>query len=147
MKKKALKSLLILFFILNSVINISAVEVGINDQKIGEVGGINMSLHDNSGKCQLSSSAGKIGLKIPWPCNFHRTKNGDIRVVMINDISIVLLESAILPHGLLRDCITHLQAIKVINEQIYASEYQDKVATCPSFQWDEKIFSGLFENQ
>lgn len=146
MKKNALKPLLIFFFILNSVIEISAVEVGINDQKIEKIEGINMSLHNNSGKCQLSSSVGKVELKIPWPCNFHRTKNGDIRIIMNNSVSIILLESSISAHGLLQDCITHLQAIKVTNEQIYPSEYQDKVAACPSFQWDEKMFSGLFEN-
>lgn len=113
------------------------------------VAGVEFRLTDNSGKCRFVYEPGgkTVDLQISWPCHVHRAPDGEIRVLKIRGRDYILIENS-RPHPeLLGDCITELQAIRFSNIGIHPSEYMDKVGSCPPFQWDGKVFTGLFEDE
>lgn len=117
---------------------------GTLDQKQAEIAGTSVMLRNASGRCRLETSASSSSLEIPWPCDFHRGPDNTVRTITAGNTVIFLLENS-QPHpDLPDDCVTQLQAVKVNDSDMHVSEYTDKVAACPPFQWDKKMFTGLF---
>ncbi|NOX44036.1 MAG: hypothetical protein GXP19_09935 [Gammaproteobacteria bacterium] len=51
------------------------------------------------------------------------------------------------PHPELpNDCITQIQAVMLFEGGAKQSDVKDTVASCPPFQWDTKMFTGLFSD-
>ena len=92
----------------------------------------------------VDSSTHAQSLNLPWPCQFHLDKSGQPRVVRIGQFDYLLVEAST-PLANSRDCDTHLRAVRAKGRTWQISEYQDKVASCPPFQWDRMVFSGLFK--
>lgn len=109
--------------------------------------GVEISLLEANGSCQVISSHDQIvkNLLIPWPCNFHQDRTGDIRVYEENGAKYLLVENSVPHPDLAGDCITRLQSIMIKGDIIKISEYKETVASCPPFQWDPFVFTGLFK--
>jgi hypothetical protein len=116
---------------------------------VAEIAGYTLSLHNHGGRCQLhylgTAAAGNIKLQIPWPCQFHLDRDGDVRTLAVADAEVAVVEHAAPDPESPKDCDTRLQALRISGRDIRASEYSDRVAACPPFQWDEPVFTGLFE--
>jgi len=82
-------------------------------------------------------------LEIPWPCNFHKNRSGEVRIIRNGKYEYLLVEAST-PVPDSHDCETHLRAIRATGKKAYISEYKDKVASCPPFQWDKLVFTELF---
>ena len=106
-------------------------------------------LADNSNTCQVVSSLHdiKLDLLIPWPCQVHKDTSDKIRVYRESGKKYFLVESSIPHPELPNDCITQLQAVMIFEGGVKQSEFKDTVASCPPFQWDIKIFTGLFKDE
>lgn len=119
-----------------------------DEAKQEQLYGVTLELRDNGGRCQLTSMSqhqrSVFALSIPWPCDFHRGTDSKVRIYMHRGAAIALIESS-RPHpSLPKDCETELQAMKVRKGVVSVSKHTDKVASCPPFQWDQKMFTGLF---
>ena len=122
--------------------------MGCSSVKSFEIDSINYKLSNNSGLCQLEipRSNTTIALKIPYPCDVHVDKNKSIRIFDNKGQKYIIIEHSI-PHPVLPgDCQTSLQSIVITEEHTKASEYIDVVASCPPYQWDTKVFKGLFRD-
>ena len=107
-----------------------------------------MSLHDKAGRCRLRSQADtlpsrEVATAIPWPCAFHLDRQGAVRVLPHKGQSVVLLESSLVVDP--ANCVTHLQALRLLRTGVKLSESHDRVASCPPFQWDDMMFTALFK--
>lgn len=110
-----------------------------------KVAGYVVRLQEKAKKCQLSVGERQLELQIPWPCDFHRDLKNELRIKSLNGTKIVLIEASS-QHPILADsCDTRIQAIKLSKQKVIVSEYVSEVAACPPFQWDEKMFFGLFK--
>ena len=116
------------------------------DERQADIGETSMTLREDSGKCLLDTNANSFRLDIPWPCDFHRGPDDAVRTMTFDDTLIFLLENSKAHPDLPDDCVTQVQAVKAIDGGWQASEYTDKVAACPPFQWDEMMFTGLFSD-
>ena len=83
-------------------------------------------------------------LDIPWPCNFHKNKSGEVRIIRNGKYAYSLIESSKPAPGNDHDCETHLRAIRATGQTVFISQHKDKVASCPPFQWDKMVFTELF---
>lgn len=145
MNNSLLTALFSLVCILNTTACADTDAVSTNARNVN-IGGISFSLADNAKQCQLRFGDRTVNLEIPWPCDFHRGPDNEIRIKAFNNESVFLIEYS-RPHPELpNDCETRLQAVKVANNVLRASEHTELVAACPPFQWDEKMFMGLFED-
>jgi len=112
---------------------------------VASIAGLELRLVDNSGSCRLSYAAGNVDLQIPWPCSFHRTQRGAVRTKESGKALIALIESS-RPHPQLPgDCLTQIQAIKILDGKVFPSQHKDTVAMCVPFEWDIQMFLGLFD--
>lgn len=115
-----------------------------------QVAGVQLKLSEQAGLCQLRALGGsepqEMTLKIPWPCSFHRTDQGDVRVVVRAPYATLLVESSQPERDPQRagDCDTYVQALRIRQSAVEASTVADRVASCPPFHWDEKMFTALF---
>lgn len=114
------------------------------------IGSVRLQLTARGQTCHVSatSKAEKTegrDMGMPWPCHFHKGKDGKIRVVRNGKYGHVLVEASKPNPAGGKDCETHLRAIQVAGKKWKVSEHQDKVASCPPFQWDEMVFAGLFK--
>ena len=109
------------------------------------VSGADLGLLNDGGGCALVTKAGTEALGIPWPCNFHRQEDGTIRSVSSDGSSIVLVESSRPDPDYSGDCITRIRAVRIENGAVEISTGTSSVATCPPFDWEQKMFLGLFE--
>ena len=92
-----------------------------------------------------NNSSQPHSLNIPWPCNFHKNKSGDVRIIRSGEYDYLLVESSKPSPENSRDCETHLRSIRAAGEQLEISQHQDKVTSCPPFQWDDMVFIALFD--
>lgn len=104
-----------------------------------------VSLQEKAKKCQLNVGGRQLELQIPWPCDFHRNQKNEVRIKSLKNTKIVLIEAASRHSTLTGSCDTRIQAVKFSKQKVIVSEYVNEVATCPPFQWDDKIFTGLFK--
>ncbi len=117
-----------------------------------QLGGWSLRLFEQSGGCFIfivqeghERAARKLTL-LP-PCRLHRTVAGAVRVESPHGAPTALIESS-RPHPqLAQDCDTRLQGVRMVNGTLNLSTQTSRVASCPPFQWDLKLFSGLFELQ
>lgn len=112
--------------------------------------GNTLQLENNNGVCAVISRSNGGETKtyqagIPWPCNFHKNKSGSVRITRNRQYEYLLIESSKPAGENSRDCETHLQSIRAQGEQLQVSQHQEKVASCPPFQWDEVLFTELFD--
>ncbi|TBU96090.1 hypothetical protein [Phytopseudomonas dryadis] len=97
------------------------------------------------GQCALRDASGASSpLDIPWPCELHSTPDGEVRVVTFEGHPIVLLQHSQpeAPPG--QGCRTHLQALRLVDGH-WEKSLPNANASCPHGQWDEKLYTGMFE--
>ena len=111
------------------------------------IGGLLLQLSESHGACRLNvlgTNPSSVALDLPAPCAFHRAPSAEIRTVQHADSIVLLIESSIpLPQSA-GDCDTKLKAVAIESGNVVVSPHTDQVASCPPFQWDEKVFLGLF---
>ena len=111
---------------------------------VGTIAAQRVALDSHNGTCRVTSAAGHVELAIPWPCDFHRTPDGDIRTMRRGQATLALVETS-RPHPEIPgSCKTQLQALGISGRDIFVSTSTDTVAQCLPFQWDEQMFRGLF---
>ena len=114
-----------------------------------EIGGISLTLHPTEDGCRLSYSLeagrGAVDLTLPTESRFHRDANGSVRVVRVGDLQVCLVESSRPDPDNPGDCDTRIQGVIVSNGSVSASQAVSKVASCPPFDWDDKMFRSLAE--
>jgi hypothetical protein len=126
--------------------------VGCNkpQENTASLAGNTLQLENKNGVCAVTSNTATHTSKtysagIPWPCHFHKKKSGKVRIIRSGQFEYMLLESSKPATENLRDCETHLRSIRALGEQLQISQHQEKVAACPPFQWDDVLFTELFD--
>ena len=121
---------------------------GCAETRAFEIAGAEYRFNDNDGRCQFEDLSAKraIDLVIPYPCSVHRDPDGEVRIVEVSGSKLVVVESSIPDPDFPADCRTSLQALRITGDSLEASSYSDTVAACPPFQWDRKVFTGLFND-
>jgi hypothetical protein len=109
-----------------------------------------LQLENKNGVCTVTSNTAAHTSKtystgIPWPCHFHKDMSGKVRTIRSAQYEYILLESSKPARENSRDCETHLRSIRALGEQLQISQHQEKVAACPPFQWDDVLFTELFD--
>lgn len=107
---------------------------------------VTLSLEQQGNSCHIknsNSSAPPQNLNLPWPCQFHTDKSGQPRIIRAGKFDYLLIEAAT-PLANSQDCDTHLRAVRAHGGKWQVSPHQDRVASCPPFQWDNMIFTALF---
>jgi hypothetical protein len=107
--------------------------------------GKSLRLHEHDGRCGLVSDNGNLSLLLKWPCRFHLDTQGAVRVQQVGSSHVLLVENSEAMDPPSRDCRTTLQAVRISDHGLEASPVVSQVAACPPFEWDEKVFIGLFE--
>ncbi|PXX52819.1 hypothetical protein SAMN05660489_06013 [Pseudomonas sp. LAMO17WK12:I10] len=104
-------------------------------------------LEERNGNCRvLVPQQPGIDLSLKWPCQFHRDPSGTLRTKQVGTRQVILVESSEQLPPPSRDCRTEIQALRSGSGQtLEASAAVSRVTACPPFQWDEKMFIGLFE--
>lgn len=120
-------------------------EVPIQKNIQEKVDGYTVSLHEKVKKCQLKVGDRQLELRIPWPCDFHRNLKNELRIKTLDNVAIVLIEASLRHPTMIDSCDTRVQAVKFFKQEVIVSEYVNEVAACPPFQWDDKVFTGLFK--
>jgi hypothetical protein len=117
-----------------------------NTLKLGEM---QLLLEERHANCFATATAsdGKIqayALHIPWPCQFHKTAKGQVRTLEKAGYRYVLVESS-KPKDGTKDCDTQIRSVRAQGNMVEVSQYHERVASCPPFQWDEMLFRALFK--
>lgn len=114
-----------------------------------QLGGVSLRLIEQQGACRIVQEGDEpsaLALSLSPPCRLHRSVDGTLRVESPHGLPIALIESS-RPHPELpKDCDTQLQGVRVIGGRPSVSPHTSRVTSCPPFQWDLKLFSGLFES-
>lgn len=96
--------------------------------------------------CRLSSSATRESVDVVpgrTGCRFVRDRSGRLHTVTTNAGPVVLVETArpsTAPHARPNDCDTAIRGVVVSGRDVLLSRQTQRVAACPSFGWDEKMF-------
>jgi hypothetical protein len=106
-----------------------------------------VELIEHEGRCSLTDGERRIDLLIKWPCQFHRDDEGELRTVEVAGAEVMLVESSEKMPTPSKDCRTEIQAVRTQGDELEPSPSISRVSACPPFQWDEKVFIGLFEPQ
>jgi hypothetical protein len=113
------------------------------------IGAFELRLSQLSNRCMLTYTAppieGSFELQLSPPCDFHRHLDGKPRVISLSSGAVILVESSGPNFQHPGDCKTQIQGIRITKQQVFVSQRIAKVASCPPFQWDEKMFIGLFD--
>ncbi len=116
-----------------------------------KVGQTQLRLEDGDGVCRAIAStregaAARYILDVPWPCQFHVDKAGNVRTIQGAGHVYVLVESSTRVKGASSDdCETFLRSIRINGKRVEVSPHKDRVASCPPFQWDALMFKELFD--
>ncbi len=87
----------------------------------------------------------EIAAGISGPCALHKTLKGEIRYYKDAGRNIVLIESSQPdPSRGIKSCITNIRAFAYDEQSFVLSAHTSRVASCPPFQWDQKMFTALF---
>jgi hypothetical protein len=117
--------------------------------KTAKIKAFELRLAQTAEQCKLAyigpSIEGSIELQLSTPCDFHRTVDGKPRVMSLGQMDIILIESSRPNPEWPSDCKTRIQGVRMIGQRVSVSQSVARVAACPPFQWDEKMFIGLFE--
>jgi hypothetical protein len=128
-------------FIFSSLISLSACAENPTYSDLN----IRLSLESTGGICNVKSDSKDTGLLISGHCIFHLNANGEVREYYDGSVKYILVESSVIHPELPENCLTQLQSIKVVKNKYIVSDYKDTVASCPPFQWDAHVFTGLFK--
>ncbi len=102
-------------------------------------------LEERSGQCLLRSADQQLPLKLNWPCRFNLRADGSLRTEMLAETPVLLVENSQPPTAPSRDCRTEVQAVRQLpGGLLEASPATNLAAACPPFDWDQKLFFGLF---
>ncbi len=106
-----------------------------------------LALQEHGGRCALvESGQDSLDLQLKWPCQFHLDRDGGLRTRQVGENRVLLVESSEkVPDS--QDCRTEIQAVRTLGNGLEPSTAVSRVAACPPFQWDEKVFIGLFESR
>lgn len=105
-----------------------------------------LQLEERNGNCRLLvPEQPGIDLRLKWPCQFHRDSSGKLRTKQVGERQVILVENSEQQPSPSKDCRTEIQAIRSAEQGLEASSAVSRVTACPPFQWDEKVFIGLFE--
>lgn len=104
-----------------------------------------LQLLEHEGRCRLVSDNDDLDLQLEWPCRFHLDRHGVLRTRQVGSSHVLLVESSEAMPPPDRDCRTTLQAVRSGSHGLEASPVVSRVAACPPFEWDTKMFIGLFE--
>jgi hypothetical protein len=119
------------------------------DPKTARIKAFELVLSLSSEACMLTYTAphveGSIDLQLPPPCDFHRSLDGKVRLISLRETDILLVESSRPNPKHPSDCETRIQGIKLTAQRVVVSRGVSRVAACPPFQWDEKMFTGFFD--
>ena len=128
---------------------------GIEDSKVNQnlqasIASTQLRLEDRNGLCGLVARTAKgpdirLGLSVPWPCNFHLDMSGNLRAIHKAGFAYALIESSKRMPTPSRDCETYIQSLRVKVSHVEISQHHDRVASCPPFQWDSVMFMELFD--
>lgn len=91
-----------------------------------------------------SSSSRELAVGIPAPCRIHKDLSGKVRYRMQDGRSIALIESSSPDPSRGNSCLTQIRGVRFDHASVTLSGGVSKVASCPPFQWDDKMFTGLF---
>lgn len=137
--------LLIAMIVMVSIIN----EANADSAKAAKISAFQFTLNQTLKGCELiyasPSKQGHFELQLSPPCHFHRHHDGKLRVMSFDKMEVMLVESSRPDSNYPKDCYTQIQAVRVMDQQVNISQHVAEVATCPPFQWDEQMFSGLFD--
>lgn len=111
------------------------------------IGERRLALQEHDGRCALvEPGQANLDLQLKWPCQFHLDRAGGLRTRQVGENRVLLVESSEkMPDS--QDCRTEIQAVRTHGNGLEASKAVSRVAACPPFQWDEKVFIGLFESR
>lgn len=118
------------------------------DQLSAQLAGFQLRLEENGASCLLKS-VDRRGIErshqldLPLPCAFHHDRGGALRIVRSGKFQYAIVESARAGSG--SDCETRLRSIRATGQHLQVSQHLDRVASCPPFQWDRYMFTGLFD--
>ena len=111
--------------------------------------GRKLSVQNQSGNCSLlvehERRTTSLDLGIPYPCQVHRDRAAQVRTHQVKTETRLLFETSKIHPDSPRDCITNIRGVGLRSDQIMVSPHTSRVASCPPFQWDIKMFLGLFE--
>lgn len=113
----------------------------------GPFAGQTVALSEQNGECLLSSDSAEqspLLLQLPWPCQFNRGRDGQLRVEMVDGQPTLLVEHSVAEPAPSRDCRTRVQAVRLKDGKLQASPHVNLAASCLPAQWDAKLFQGLF---
>lgn len=85
----------------------------------------------------------ELAVGIPFPCAFHREPGGAVRYHLMGSRRLALIEHST-PDPARGGCLTTIRGVAFDGEAVALSPGLEKVAACPPFRWDEKMFIGLF---
>lgn len=104
-----------------------------------------LTLEGRNGQCLLRSDSQQLPLKLKWPCQFNLRADGTLRTEMLGETPVLLIENSLVLTAPSRDCRTEVQAVrKLPSGLLEASPVTNLAAACPPFDWDQKLFFGLF---
>lgn len=106
-----------------------------------------IALSEQNGECLLSSNLAEqpaLLLRLPWPCQFHRGGDGQLRVERVDGLPTLLVEHSVAEPAPSRDCRTRVQAVRLKDGRLQASPHTNLAASCLPAHWDAKMFQGLF---
>ena len=107
-----------------------------------------IDIASDSARCVIAWSgkgrAEDLVVDIPAPCALHKDLEGSIRFFDKGGRRIALIESSAPDPARGDSCITHVRGVIFDENGAELSEGISKLAACPPFQWDQKMFTGLF---
>jgi hypothetical protein len=119
--------------------------LGASAQETYQTVGVVLRIEQENDQCLVvavgaDSVPRKMALDIPAPCAFHRDTAGAVRTFSRNGVTIALLEHSMKRTDGLSGCRTRLQPIELGAAGEISKKPVRRVAACPPFQWDQKVF-------
>lgn len=119
-----------------------------SEQPIHEIAGAQIFVEDADGCTVMALTDADLmpmPSTLPWPCNIYSDTNGIPVLLETPKGKVALIESSRPVTGT-KDCDTRIAAIRVQNGRVTLSDFTDRVAACPPFRWDDKLYTGLFDD-
>lgn len=130
-----------------SLLTLSACAAAGDEATQARFAGQPLILEERNGQCLLRSEDDKqqLPLQLKWPCQFNLDTDGTLRTEMLGETPVLLVENSLVLASPSRDCRTEVQAVRKLPDGLLeASPVTNLAAACPPFDWDQKLFFGLF---
>ncbi|WP_332681031.1 hypothetical protein [Bosea sp. (in: a-proteobacteria)] len=113
-----------------------------------EIGPGGATIAPDAGRCLLTwvEAAGRreVDVGLPSPCTLHKDASGKVRLHKRGRDLIALVEHSVPDPARGARCITQVRGVLFEKGAATLSPAISRVAACPPFRWDEKMFTGLF---